>query len=36
MILPFSRESELLDHDIDVVQFLAQRVLIASSRPFLG
>ncbi|MFG2091870.1 MULTISPECIES: hypothetical protein [unclassified Spirillospora] len=33
LILPFSREASLLGADIDLVQFLAQRVLIASSSP---
>lgn len=33
LLLPFSREAESLDHDIDLIQFLARRVLIASSAP---
>src|ERR1022692_4575856 len=33
LLLPFSREAEALDHDIDLIQFIARRVLIASSGP---
>ncbi len=33
LLLPFSREAEALDHDIDLIQFVARRVLIASSGP---
>ena len=33
LLLPFSREAESLDHDIDLIQFIARRVLIASSGP---
>jgi len=34
LLLPFSREAEQLTHDIDLVQFVAQQVLIAASSPF--
>lgn len=30
LLLPFSKEAEALDHDIDVIQYLARRVLVAS------
>lgn len=33
-ILPFSPESRLLTFDLEVIEFIAQKVLIASSRPF--
>lgn len=32
MIVPGSRESKLLQHDIDLVQFLAQKAIIAGAR----
>lgn len=32
-LLPFDRETAHLRHDVDLVEFLAQKVLIASSRP---
>lgn len=32
-LFPFDPETKLLRHDIDLVRFLAQKVLIASSRP---
>jgi len=31
MILPFSKEEDLLIDDVDLVRFLAQKVLVASS-----
>jgi hypothetical protein len=33
MILPFSKEADLLMDDVELIQFLARRVLIASSAP---
>jgi hypothetical protein len=33
-VLPFSKEAEQLSFDIDLVQYLARKVLIAGSRPF--
>lgn len=33
LLLPFTREAEQLAYDIDLVQFIAQRVLIAGSSP---
>jgi hypothetical protein len=33
MILPFSEEADLLMDDVELIQFLARRVLIASSAP---
>ncbi|HZU32579.1 MAG TPA: hypothetical protein VFB79_15790, partial [Candidatus Angelobacter sp.] len=35
MILPFSKEADLLMDDVDLIQFLARRVLIASSAPLI-
>jgi hypothetical protein len=32
-IRPFDRESRLMRHDLSLIRFIAQRVLIASSRP---
>ncbi|KHK51916.1 hypothetical protein PI87_20440 [Ralstonia sp. A12] len=34
LLLPFSKEAEQLAHDIELVQFVAQRVLMAASTPF--
>lgn len=34
LLLPFSKEAEQLTHDIDLVQFVAQQILIAASSPF--
>jgi hypothetical protein len=34
LLLPFSAEAEQLSHDIELVQYLANRVLISSSTPF--
>jgi hypothetical protein len=34
LLLPFSKEAELLANDIELVQFVAQQVLIAASSPF--
>lgn len=34
LLLPFSKEAEQLFHDIELVQFVAQQVLIAASTPF--
>jgi hypothetical protein len=34
LLLPFSKEAEQLTHDIDLVQFIAQQVLVAASTPF--
>lgn len=34
MILPFSREADLLMDDVDLIKFLARKVLVASSVPF--
>jgi hypothetical protein len=34
LLLPFSPEAEQLSFDIDLVQHLAQLVLVASSSPF--
>lgn len=34
LLLPFSREAEQLAHDIELVQFVAQQVLISASIPF--
>lgn len=34
LLLPFSKEAEQLAHDIELVQFVAQQVLIAASTPF--
>jgi len=33
LLLPFSKEAELLTHDIELVQFIARKVLIAASSP---
>jgi len=33
VILPFSNEAKKLSHDIDLVKFLARKVLIATARP---
>lgn len=33
LLLPFSKEAEQLAHDIELVQFVAQQVLIAASTP---
>jgi hypothetical protein len=33
MILPFSREADLLTDDVELIKFLARKVLIASSAP---
>ena len=33
MILPFTKEADLLLDDVELVRFLARRVLIASSVP---
>lgn len=33
LLLPFSREAELLYFDIDLIQYVAQQVLIATSSP---
>ena len=33
IILPFSREADMLGHDVELMKFLARRVLIASSFP---
>ena len=32
LLLPFSEEAESLGHDVELIQFVSQRVLIASSR----
>jgi hypothetical protein len=32
-LLPFSEEAELLGYDIELIQYLAQKVLVASIRP---
>jgi hypothetical protein len=32
-IRPFERETRLMRHDLSLIRFVAQRVLIASSRP---
>lgn len=32
LLLPFSKEADLLDYDIELIQYVAQQVLIASSR----
>lgn len=34
LLLPFSKEADLMRHDIELAQYLAQQVLIAGSRPF--
>lgn len=34
LLLPFSEEAELLQYDIELVQYIAQQVLIASSEDF--
>jgi hypothetical protein len=34
LLLPFTKEADLLSHDIDLVQYIAQRVLIAASTNF--
>jgi hypothetical protein len=34
LLLPFSKEAEQLSVDIDLVQYLAQRVLVSGSTPF--
>lgn len=34
LLLPFSKEADLLQFDIDLIQYVAQQVLIAGSRPF--
>ena len=34
LLLPFSKEAEQLAYDIELVQFVAQQVLIAASTPF--
>lgn len=36
LLLPFSKEAEQLHHDIELAQYLAQRVLFAASIPFQG
>jgi hypothetical protein len=33
LLLPFSKEADQLNHDIELVQFVAQQVLIAASTP---
>lgn len=33
MLLPYSKEAESLDFDIDLIKYVSQRVLIAASRP---
>lgn len=33
LLLPFSKEAELLTHDIELVQFIARKVLIVASSP---
>lgn len=33
LLLPFSREAEQLDYDIELVEYIAQRTLISSSSP---
>jgi len=30
LLLPFSKEAEALDHDIDIIQYVARKVLVAS------
>jgi hypothetical protein len=34
LLLPFSKEAEQLSHDIELVQYVAQSVLVAGSLPF--
>lgn len=34
LLLPYSQEAEQLSFDIDLIQYLAQRVLVAGSAPF--
>jgi hypothetical protein len=36
LLLPFSKEAEQLHFDIELAQYLAQRVLVAASTPFQG
>ena len=35
-LLPFDPETRYLRHDIELVEFLARKVLVASSRPLRG
>ncbi|SOD27681.1 hypothetical protein SAMN05518800_3245 [Variovorax sp. YR752] len=35
LLLPYSKEAGKLTHDVDLVQFVAQKVIIASSKPFV-
>lgn len=32
LLLPYSKEADRLEHDIDLVRFVAQKVLVASSK----
>jgi hypothetical protein len=34
LLLPFSKEAEQLSYDIELIQYLAQQVLIAAGTPF--
>jgi hypothetical protein len=34
MILPFSKEEDLLIDDVDLIKYFARKVWIASSEPF--
>lgn len=36
LLLPFSKEAEQLHFDIELAQYLAQRILVAASTPFQG
>jgi len=33
LLLPFSKEAELLFHDIELIQYVAKKVLVAASAP---
>jgi len=34
LLLPYSKELKLLEHDIELIEFMAQKAIIAGSRPF--
>jgi hypothetical protein len=36
LLLPFSEEAELLGYDVELIQYVSQKVLVAASRPLRG
>lgn len=34
LLLPFSKEEESIQHDIDLIQYIAQRIMVHCSKPF--